>query len=124
VLITPELELTYSLAAHLPLFHFQEQTATLERCAVENFPVAMFPSVRYVTGRVRCLPGDVIAMSTDGLTEVFNRAGEEIGYTHIEAALIKSAGRPLDEIASQILKSASSFGKITDDRTLLLIRRL
>jgi hypothetical protein len=124
VLLTPEMDLTYSLAAHLPLFHFQEQTATLERCAVENFPVAMFPAAHYVTGRLRCLPGDVIAMATDGLTEVFNRAGEEIGYAHIEAALVECAGRPLAEIAGRILQAAANFGKITDDRTLLLIRRL
>jgi len=124
VLVTPDLELTYSLAAHLPLFHFQGQTATMERCAVENFPVAMFPTGPFVTGCLRCLPGDVIAMATDGLTEVFNRAGEEIGYAHIEAALVECAGRPLSEIAGRILEAAANFGKITDDRTLLLIRRL
>ncbi len=124
LLITPDLDLTYSLAAHLPLFHFQGQTATLERCAVENFPVAMFPTAHYATGSLRCLPGDVIAMATDGLTEIFNGAGEEIGYTHIEAALAESAGHPLSEVASRILEAAAAFGKITDDRTLLLIRRL
>jgi hypothetical protein len=124
VLLTPDLDLTYSLAAHLPLFHFQRQTATLERCSVENFPVAMFPTAQYATRQLRCLPGDVIAMATDGLTEIFNRAGEEIGYAHIEAALIECAGRPLAEIASRILQAAADYGKITDDRTLLLIRRL
>jgi len=124
VLLTKDLDLTYSLAAHLPLFHFQHQTATLERCAVENFPVAMFPTAQYATGRMRCLPGDLIAMATDGLTEIFDRAGQEIGYAHIEAALIECADRPLPEIANRILEAAAQFGKITDDRTLLLIRRL
>jgi sigma-B regulation protein RsbU (phosphoserine phosphatase) len=124
VLLTPELDLTYSLAAHLPLFHFQAQTATLERCAVENLPVAMFPAVSYATGKLRFLSGDIIAMATDGVTEVFNRAGDEIGYGHIESALVECAGRPLAEIRNRILDAAAGFGKITDDRTLLLIRRL
>jgi hypothetical protein len=124
VLVTPEMELTYSLAAHLPLFHFRRQGAVLELCAVENFPVAMFPEVTYATGRLLCQPGDVIAMATDGLTEIFNKAGEEIGYAHIEAALVECAGRPLAEIADRIVEAATAFGKITDDRTLLLMRRL
>jgi serine phosphatase RsbU (regulator of sigma subunit) len=124
VLITPERDLTYSIAAHLPLFHFQGRNATLERCSVENFPVGMFPVVKYATGRLQCQTGDVIAIVTDGLTEIFNHAGEEIGYTHIEAALTEGAGRPLAEMADRILAASASFGKITDDRTLLLIRRL
>jgi serine phosphatase RsbU (regulator of sigma subunit) len=124
VLITPEPELTFSLAAHLPLFHFQSRSECLERCTVENLPVAMFPVVKYATGRVLCERGDVLALVTDGITEVFGRDGEEIGYTHIENALRRNAGRTLAEISDEILEATAAYGKITDDRTLLLMRRL
>jgi sigma-B regulation protein RsbU (phosphoserine phosphatase) len=124
VLITPEPELTFSLAAHLPLFHFQSRSECLERCTVENLPVAMFPVVKYATGRVLCERGDLLALVTDGITEVFGRDGEEIGYTHIENALRRNAGRTLAEISDEILEATAAYGKITDDRTLLLMRRL
>jgi sigma-B regulation protein RsbU (phosphoserine phosphatase) len=124
VLITSEAELIFSLAAHLPLFHFQSRSECLERCTVENLPVAMFPVVKYATGRVRCERGDVLALVTDGITEVFGSNGEEIGYTHIENALSRNAGRALAGISDEILEATAAYGKITDDRTLLLMRRL
>ncbi len=124
VLITSEAELTFSLAAHLPLFHFQSRSECLERCTVENLPVAMFPVVKYATGRVRCDPGDILALVTDGITEVFGSDGEEIGYDHIESALRRNAGRTLAEISDEILDATAAYGKIADDRTLLLMRRL
>jgi hypothetical protein len=122
VLFTGESQLTFSLAGHLPIFHFQRRIGRLERCSVENLPVAMFSGVRYQTATISFDPGDIVAMVTDGLTEVFNDGGDELGYEYIENALTRSASGPLSEIANQIVHSAAAFGKVTDDRTLLLVR--
>ena len=124
VMITHESLLKYSLAGHLPLFHFVRQTGKVERCSVENFPVAMFPAVTFETATMECDAGDLIAIITDGLTEIFDGKGRELGSDYIERTLCELAERPLPDIADRIFKAAEAFGKVADDRTLLLLRHV
>jgi serine phosphatase RsbU (regulator of sigma subunit) len=63
-------------------------------------------------------------MITDGLTEVFDQEGRELGWKHVENTLGDCAGEPLPEIAARIIRTSEAFGPITDDRTLLLMRYL
>jgi hypothetical protein len=123
VVITGELRLQFALAGHLPLLHLQRHSGRLERCAIENLPIAMFSGAAFRTAEFECDPGDVVALVTDGLTEIFDRNGGELGLEYIERILIESGSSPLPEIANEIFRSAETFGKITDDRTLLLLRR-
>jgi len=116
--------LRFSLAGHLPILHFRNANRTVERCAVENFPVGLLPKVGFDSATVACQPGDILALVTDGLTEVFDRQGRELGLQHIEEALAGSAGGPLRELAGKIMNRSQTFGPITDDRTLLLMRCL
>lgn len=119
LLISSEMQVIYSVAAHLPIFHFQRKGSTVLRHSVENLPVAMFPNTHYQTDTIDFLPGDILAIVTDGLTEVFDSKGNELGDTYIETPLTDFASRPLFEISEDILKSVRAFGKTTDDQTLL-----
>ncbi len=114
--------LSFSLAGHLPLFHFQHGTQQVERCSVENLPLGIFAGVEYGTGTLECKPGDLVAIVTDGLTEIFNSDDRELGSDYIERLLAQSAAEPLPKIAMQITRSSEAFGKVTDDRTMLLMR--
>lgn len=124
LLISPNTQVTYSVAAHPPIFHFQRSSGTVVRRTTENLPVAMFPDTQFQTGTFDFLPGDILAIVTDGLTEVFNSRNKELGESYVEQALTKFASFPLSEIADEIFKSARSFGKTSDDQTLLLVRRM
>jgi hypothetical protein len=123
ILATPDALLTYSVAAHLPVFHFQRKSGAVQRHSVENLPVAMFPHTHYKTAVIDFQPGDVVAIVTDGLTEIFDSADKELGDLYIESTLTRLASLPLSDIADGIFKSANAFGKATDDQTLLLLRR-
>jgi hypothetical protein len=123
LLISPHAQVTYSVAAHPPIFHFQRNTGAVVRHTVENLPVAMFPGTRFQTGTIQFQPGDILAIVTDGLTEVFDSRNSELGDSYVESALIQLAPLPLPEIAAGIFKSARDFGKTSDDQTLLLVRR-
>ncbi len=57
VLIGPEPRLTFCLAAHPPIFHFQQRSKAVERCSIENLPVAMFRGARFDTGQIALEPG-------------------------------------------------------------------
>ena len=84
----------------------------------------MFPNIAYATATVNVEQEDVLAVVTDGLTEVFDSKDRELGDDYISQTLNMAASRPLKEIADDILHVARKFGKTTDDQTLLLLRRL
>lgn len=123
VLATSDTPLTYSVAAHLPIFHFQRESGAMERHSVENLPVAMFSHSHYKTAVIEFRPGDVMAIVTDGLTEVFDSKDQELGDLYIESILSRLASLPLSQMADTIFQSANAFGKIADDQTLLILRR-
>jgi sigma-B regulation protein RsbU (phosphoserine phosphatase) len=121
VLISPECGVTYSTAGHPPIFHLHEHTVS--RHSIENLPVAMFAATSYSTAAIEFRPGDVLAIVTDGLTEVFDRNGRELGDSYISSILIRLSSRPLRDIAEEIFRAARSFGKVADDQSLLIVRR-
>ncbi|HMG84412.1 MAG TPA: PP2C family protein-serine/threonine phosphatase [Terracidiphilus sp.] len=123
LLISTQTQVTYSVAAHPPIFHFQHSGGLAVRHTVENLPVAMFPDTHFETASFDFLPGDILAIVTDGLTEVFNARNKELGEPYIEQELAGLASLPLPEIAAAIFKAARAFGKTSDDQTLLLVRR-
>ncbi len=123
VIIRPEEAVTYMVAAHLPILLYQRATQTIQRYTVENLPVAMFTGVTYEAASLNFSHGDILAIVTDGLTEVFNSHQEELGESYIEDHLLRLASEPLSAIATSIIDTAHRFGKIVDDQTLLLIRR-
>jgi sigma-B regulation protein RsbU (phosphoserine phosphatase) len=123
LLISPQAQVSYSVAAHPPIFHFHRSTGVVARHAVENLPVAMFPDTRFQTADIDFRVGDILAIVTDGLTEVFDSREKELGESHIERALIQFASFPLPAISDGIFKSARHFGMTSDDQTLLLVRR-
>jgi serine/threonine protein phosphatase PrpC len=77
----------------------------------------------FTSSRVECRSGDVFALLTDGLIEVFDAANRELGFEWAKTALGKLADRPLPEIADHLLAGARSHGAQLDDQTVLLIRR-
>lgn len=113
----------FSLAAHLPLFHLQRSTGRVEQRTVDNLPLAMFVGASFATATLTLASGDVLAMVSDGLTEVESPEGQELGSKYIERNLIEIGARPLEEIAAKIFQTAATHGKQADDRTLLLLRR-
>ncbi len=123
LLIQPDMRLSYSVAAHLPLFHFQRKDDAVVRHSVENLPLAMFPDIKYETGSIDFQPGDILAIVTDGLTEVFDSHDRELGDSYIASALTRLSTIPLSRISENIFGSANAYGKATDDQTLLLVRR-
>ena len=86
---------------------------------VENLPLAMFPNIEYDIATVDLGRGDVLAVVTDGLTEIFDSKNRELGDDSISKTLSVAALRPLKEIADGILHFARDFGKTTNDQPLL-----
>jgi serine phosphatase RsbU (regulator of sigma subunit) len=80
---------------------------------------------RYVTTSVRLTPGDVLGMTTDGLTEARSADGL-FGIDGVMRELEAARTEPLAEMEHRVVAAARAHagGRINDDLCLLLVRRL
>lgn len=68
--------------------------------------------------------GDVLALYTDGITEVQNDKGEDYSVQRLNSLIIKNAKKPVQEILDRCMEDYTGFrSKDSDDITLLILRK-
>ena len=112
----------YSLAGHPPLLHFRRKQNRILEYLPQNMPIGILLEQQFATSTLECEPGDVLLLLTDGLSEVFNTAGNELGLEPLKQEFQRVANRPLQEIFSTVRDVALNFGHQDDDQTMLLAR--
>ncbi len=117
-------DLSFALAGHLPILHYQNLSKTVIEHSDSNLPIGMFKGQQFAISKINLPPGDLLALITDGFTEVFDSHEQEIGMEDFKSALAACAEKPLPEIYQELRARTLKFGKQTDDQTMLLIRRL
>ena len=114
----------FSLAGHLPILHYRKRLGSVEERTVSNLPLAVLPDTNFQTAWIECEPGDLLAVLTDGFTEVSNSGGEELGLEAFKTVLLGNSDAELETILTSLHQTAARHGKQTDDQTVLLVRRL
>lgn len=114
-------EVECAVAGHLPIL--RARAGVVEEITHPQFALGMFEGAAFTSTRVECREGDVLALLTDGLVEVFDSAGRELGFEWAKKTLATVADRTLREIADRLLAGARNHGAQLDDQSLLLIRR-
>jgi Stage II sporulation protein E (SpoIIE) len=114
----------YALAGHLPILHWRKADRQIARHAEGHLVLGIFEDVRYDEHAIDVAPGDVLAIVTDGLTEVVDGRENELGLAGIEAVLAARAEAPLADLAAALLARVRAYGPQRDDQTLLVMRRL
>lgn len=112
----------YSLAAHPPILHYHSTTRSVSELKMEQLPIAMFRGTTYESSQVVLLPGDLLAIVSDGFFEVTNHQGQEFGWEGFRSFLLQNATDPLPRIIEKLVEETSRFGDQDDDQTLLLVR--
>jgi len=112
----------YCLAGHLPILHWSQATRQIVRVGEGQIALGIVESEQYLQYPIEAEPGDVLAVVTDGLTEVTDRRDHEVGVEGIERVLAAHAEEPLPRLFDQILSLARTHGRQQDDQTLLLVR--
>jgi hypothetical protein len=114
--------LEYSLAGHPAILHYHAATGEISEVACSNLPLGMFDGQSFVNGTVGCAPDDLFLLLTDGLIEVTDKQGRELGLEGVKAVLSAHGGDPLDAISQALLARARAHGQAADDQSLLLVR--
>jgi sigma-B regulation protein RsbU (phosphoserine phosphatase) len=116
--------LNFALAGHLPILHYQRKSRSVVEHSDSNLPIGMFKDATFAISKVKLPAGDLLALITDGFTEVFDAEEREIGMEEFKTALADCGEKPLREIYEELRSRSLKFGKQSDDQTMLLIRRL
>jgi phosphoserine phosphatase RsbU/P len=116
-------QLSISVAGHPPLLRYCRSTGEVEEFPPTDMPVGMLPEENFTATPVACESGDVLLLVTDGLTEVFNPKGEEMGLGPLKVGLAQWAALPLSELFTRLRAVALKVGPQLDDQTMLIVRR-
>jgi hypothetical protein len=110
----------FTLAGHPPILRVRAGVVT--EVVESHIPLGVMPDWTFISATLDIEPGDLLAVVTDGLFEVFDAKDRDFGLEGIKQVLASSANRPLADIASHLLERVRAFGAQLDDQTLLLIR--
>jgi sigma-B regulation protein RsbU (phosphoserine phosphatase) len=114
----------YVSAGHLPLLHISQAGVAAKDAT--GVPLGMFCTTQFAVCHLTLAPGDTLFLYTDGLSELFNAAGDEYGVQRVQSLAARFAQAcPEDMLASCLeeIRKYSAGVKHNDDLTLLAIRR-
>jgi len=113
-----------TLAGHLPLLHYVQSCGEIREYPSLDLPLGILPHQTFHSTEVACQTGDIFVLLTDGLTEVFDRSGREMGIAPLKEVLLRSASQELPALFNSMRETALKFGKQDDDQTMLIVRCL
>jgi serine phosphatase RsbU (regulator of sigma subunit) len=112
----------YTLAGNGPILHYHAHRRAVSQLGMEQFPLGLFANATFQSGLAAVEPGDILALLTDGLPEVTDANDEEFGLERIGEIMARNAGGSLADLTETIFAAVRSFGRQTDDETLVLVR--
>lgn len=115
--------LRYANCGHLPGLLLRRDD-TLERLESTGTVLGLFGEWDCAIEERKLLPGDTLAVYTDGITESFNDAGEEFGEERLIGALRRNQHLPAREMISGIVDQVRQFSphEQYDDITLTVAK--
>ena len=89
----------------------------------EGVPLGLLDSREYEETAFQALPGDVIVLYSDGVTDHLDSSGCEYGRSRLAATVAATCNRPANEIVSAIFSELDRFSPVLfDDQTLLVMK--
>jgi sigma-B regulation protein RsbU (phosphoserine phosphatase) len=125
-LIDPENKrLLYINAGHNPpmLLRADGTTRLLDE---SGLPIGVFEDSKYSESVVDFLPGDILVLYTDGVTEAFDRNDENFGVERLEQVVRATsdlrAGEICQAVATAVRQYSSEVGGPEDDLTISIVK--
>ncbi|MCP4425819.1 MAG: SpoIIE family protein phosphatase [Chloroflexi bacterium] len=120
-------QITYCNAGHNPSFIVQSQNGNqIHSMTRTALPLGLFDDMPWEQGVAQIMPGDVLVMYTDGVTETQNKAEDFFGVEQLEAITRANINRSADMIESKVITAVYDFAGDApqfDDITLMVIVR-
>ena len=118
--------LSYVNAGHNPPL-LVRSGGDVELLAEGGMVLGFFDPTEYGEGIAELQPGDVLVVFSDGVTETWSADGEEFGDGRLAELVVRERARGSQELQGALLNELDAFSsgtKATDDRTVIVIKRL
>lgn len=119
-------KLTYVNAGHNPPI-CARAAGHLEILREHGMVLGMLEEAEYRPLEVQFLPGDVLVLYSDGITEARSRGGERFGLDRLQKVVLEQSQRSAREIHDSILSALARFAAGEprgDDATLMVVKLL
>jgi len=117
--------LWYTSAGMPPLLVYRAQSGECEQHVLKAMPLGAVTHFPYASSSVMLHHGDVIAMVSDGLLEIFDAKRETYGIENIIRSLKRHAQESADEIVGGLFEDGRNWGgdsPLADDLTIVVIK--
>ena len=112
-------------AGHPPALCWQARTGrVVEACEARGMALGIFPVWKGEAAEFPLEESDVVLLYSDGLVEVRNKQGEQFGAERAADVLAEHAAGGADAVADALVCRAREWGRLDDDLTILVCRRL
>ena len=115
----------YSNAGHSKPVHYHAATGECSELAVTGPVIGLIPDAHFSVTNTNIMPGDVLLMYTDGISEA-NNGEEEYEERRIIDTLRRTARLTAKEICLELIQDVQTFsaqGRYSDDKTVVVIKR-
>ncbi len=100
-------------------------TMSVERLEASGTVIGLFPDISYESRIISCLPGDILVIYSDGVTEARNEKEEEFGEERLQAMVQMHGHLSAQELLQLLLKEVIQFAGSApqhDDLTLVIAK--
>jgi hypothetical protein len=111
----------YALAGHPPILWYRRRLDAVTFLSTAQPLLGLVPSA-YEDAQVVAEPGDLLAVVSDGLLEVFDRHDGDFEVDRLAALIRERAGSALPDVFDAVFQAVRQHGPQLDDQTLLLVR--
>ena len=127
ILDAKTLQFRYTNAGHNPPY-LLKKNGTMEKLEEGGLILGIFKTTTpYAEATVTLLPGDILIMYTDGVSEAMNQNNEQFSEERLEGILKKSTNLSAKEIIQQVQNELETHTQATpqsDDITMLVLKAL
>lgn len=114
-------------AGHNSPYFYNSEKDSIEELAATGPVLGPAPNQRYNTDSIYINKGDFLILYTDGIVEAANRKFEFFGDKRLKECIYKFKDKSSKEICELIIQDVQRFsakGKYSDDKTIVVIKRV
>jgi len=116
--------LAYVNAGHVPPFRIGSD-ARRERLATGGPVLGLLEDPAYETAEIEMVPGELVAMVTDGATEALSPGEEEFGDERLRELLVSASAERAERVVRRVSDGVHAWtgpAGCSDDLTLLVLK--
>lgn len=101
--------------------------ASIRRLRTGGLLLGMFEQATYEDENIPLLPGDLLVIQSDGISEAFDIHQEQIGEKRLQDLLLEHKDRSAEEIIDAVVREVRKHAEAnpqSDDITIMVIKRL